>query len=707
VSRTILVADDEVHVVDILALTLRKAGYEVLCAADGAEALELCRRHRPALAVVDWGMPAVDGLELCRRIQADPALESMHRIMLTSRGFRMDPEKQESAGVAMVLSKPFSPKTVVARIAELLDDADSSPGGIVDTLRWEGPATLLGCLKDVQKTLGEVLAPLAMNSQTFDAAGDPIDPMCLRNRFCRMTCDLPTPCSQAVSELAALTLRHQAPQSHQLDPGCMLLGVPVSNGRHLAGAVVTSCPTPAMANPQRLERLAHEAGIGPDEARALARTACRHEPWECDDLLFILGRLVADQWQVQESQVKLTALGGNLASTYEELSLVYRISGAMNVTHRPDEFLQLVCGELREVMGLAAIAGIAYPRGEQTEDQVVTDGEIDLSVPQLRMLGAWLCSEHIHADNPTAVLSDFDPPDELGLGGDVHNLIATTLTAGSERMGLLIGLNKQVGELRTVDMKLIHSVGSQTAVFLANRALYTDLQQLLMGILYSLTTAIDAKDAYTRGHSERVAQISRIIARQCGLSEAENQRAYLSGLLHDIGKIGVPESILAKPGKLTDEEYTKIKEHPHTGAAILEDIRQLEDVVVAMLTHHERIDGRGYPSGLAGDEIPIIGRIVGLADCFDAMTSSRTYRAALSLDQARDEIRKGAGSQFDPYLVNIFLAMDLEKLLEWLYDPAAVAVRQQLPPETLLRPQTRLSGPSPVGQPLAGAPTPR
>jgi HD-GYP domain-containing protein (c-di-GMP phosphodiesterase class II) len=138
--------------------------------------------------------------------------------------------------------------------------------------------------------------------------------------------------------------------------------------------------------------------------------------------------------------------------------------------------------------------------------------------------------------------------------------------------------------------------------------------------------------------------------------------------LHDVGKIGVPESVLQKTGRLTPEEFEQIKKHPEIGARILRDVPQLEDILPGVLHHHERYDGRGYPAGLAGENIPLMGRIICLADCFDAMTSSRTYRKALPLEVALTEIRRCAGTQFDPVLSDEFLKIDAEQLRALLRD---------------------------------------
>jgi putative two-component system response regulator len=136
----------------------------------------------------------------------------------------------------------------------------------------------------------------------------------------------------------------------------------------------------------------------------------------------------------------------------------------------------------------------------------------------------------------------------------------------------------------------------------------------------------------------------------------------LAGLLHDIGKIGIDEAVLRKKGKLTEQEYACIRKHPSIGAGILREIKQMHDIVPGVLYHHERIDGKGYPGGFVGDQIPLIGKIVGLADGFDAMTSKRTYRNARSVEQALEEIKKGLGTQFDERVAGVFLNSDVYRL---------------------------------------------
>jgi HD-GYP domain-containing protein (c-di-GMP phosphodiesterase class II) len=183
-------------------------------------------------------------------------------------------------------------------------------------------------------------------------------------------------------------------------------------------------------------------------------------------------------------------------------------------------------------------------------------------------------------------------------------------------------------------------------------------QGLLLGTVAALVSAIDAKDTYTRGHSERVAWLSRALAEQIGLDADTLEEVHICGLVHDIGKIGIPEAVLRKPSKLTDEEFDIIKTHPAIGEKILKDVPQLRVALPGVRSHHERWDGNGYPDGTKEEETPLFGRILGVADAFDAMCSSRAYRQALDRNKVLGEITECAGKQFDPELAKSFSDID-------------------------------------------------
>ena len=173
----------------------------------------------------------------------------------------------------------------------------------------------------------------------------------------------------------------------------------------------------------------------------------------------------------------------------------------------------------------------------------------------------------------------------------------------------------------------------------------------------ALAHTIDAKDEYTKGHSIRVAKYSRMIANRMGLPEERCESIYYMGLLHDLGKIGVPNEIINKPGRLTDEEYDVIKTHPGMGSGILGEIKTRPDLVIGARWHHERYDGTGYPDHKKGEEIPLEARIIAVADTYDAMTSNRSYRHYLSQDRVREELEKNIGTQFDEKVARSMIEM--------------------------------------------------
>jgi putative two-component system response regulator len=183
------------------------------------------------------------------------------------------------------------------------------------------------------------------------------------------------------------------------------------------------------------------------------------------------------------------------------------------------------------------------------------------------------------------------------------------------------------------------------------------IRSSFLNTITSLAHALEAKDRYTSGHSRRVAQISVAIAREMGLSEAAIEKIRFAGQLHDIGKIGVREAVLNKPGRLTDEEFEHMGYHPEIGGRILAPVIDDAEVLGIVRHHHERYDGSGYPDRLAQEAIPLGARILAVADAFDAMTSERPYRGALGLDFALEEIERCAGSQFDPKVVAAFLSI--------------------------------------------------
>ncbi|HOF18591.1 MAG TPA: HD domain-containing protein [Phycisphaerae bacterium] len=544
----------------------------------------------------------------------------------------------------------------------------------------------LAAMESTFASLRERLGVLGLGLSIWDAEGQEVGGFAPAGEFCRRVCLAGAPCAARGSELARRALERGETVSDRLECGCCAVAVPIYQRRRLLGAAVACFPVVEMLAEGHVERLCDEFGLDRRETAEIARVSCRHSVGELQDFQRILEWGIHAEQTAAVAQSELTTLSTNLSTTYEELNLLYGISGSMKVTGRPEEFLRHICDELLEVMNISCAAALVYPHPPAVEEELlVVAGPGDLNAQQIRLLAGAYVAPKLARSGRGIVENHFRADPASGLGRAVADFVAAPLIAERHPIGMLIGINKQSMALLpgqtgfdSVDLKLIGSIANQTAVFLANHRLYADLQDLLMGVLYALTSSIDAKDPYTCGHSQRVAMISRRLAQSCGLPAARVETIYLAGLLHDIGKIGVPEAILRKPGRLSDEEYEQIKLHPMRGAKILEGIRQLEAVIPGVLMHHERLDGRGYPQGLLAEQVPLEGRIVCLADCFDAMTSERTYRKALPMETVVEEIRKHAGTQFDANLVEKFLAMDIEGFMEELRQPARTALPTRL-----------------------------
>jgi HD-GYP domain-containing protein (c-di-GMP phosphodiesterase class II) len=403
------------------------------------------------------------------------------------------------------------------------------------------------------------------------------------------------------------------------------------------------------------------------------------------EMLELLAEKLHDHSKAEE---QMDMVSSELAQTYEELVLLHRLSTNMKVTEADSNFLQMACDCLTDIVFVEGIAILLEKTIDDEQQWVIAAGSglIDMDDQMAAILHGRL-TEEINGGKEALLDSEIDSAFKYDWPSRIKNIIAVPFFGkdnsdshcagrtrnGNSITGLMVAINR-IGkqDFDSTDVKLFNSVAGGCAVFIENGRLFKDLKELFIGSLKALTSSIDAKDKYTHGHSERVAFISRWIAERLSdkepLEQEQIHKIYLAGLLHDIGKIGVEEALLRKNGKLTEEEFDRVKKHPSIGAGILREIKPMRDIVSGVLCHHERVDGRGYPNGLQGEQIPLTGKIVGLADCFDAMTSKRTYRDAMTVEQALAEIEKGLGTQFDEKLGRIFLDSDVYRLWNIIRD---------------------------------------
>jgi putative nucleotidyltransferase with HDIG domain len=243
------------------------------------------------------------------------------------------------------------------------------------------------------------------------------------------------------------------------------------------------------------------------------------------------------------------------------------------------------------------------------------------------------------------------------LRGSMASLVCALLRSPRRQLGVLHLDRGPLEEPFTEDdLFFADAVAARASIGIESALVIEEQRSQFLQTLNTLARAVEARDQYTGSHTLRVSEYALQLARQMGLPMEERERIRVGTPLHDIGKIGIPDSILRKPGQLTPEEFEEMKSHPAKGVAILETFPSLRSILPIVRSHHERWDGRGYPDGHAGERIPLIARIVSVADTFDALTSDRCYRAGMPAEVAFEEIRKSAGTQFDPACAAAFLA---------------------------------------------------
>lgn len=242
------------------------------------------------------------------------------------------------------------------------------------------------------------------------------------------------------------------------------------------------------------------------------------------------------------------------------------------------------------------------------------------------------------------------------IGFKTRNILCVPVRVKDRILGVLEAINKKGGEdFNEEDLSLFVSLANQVAIALDNARLYQELEEMFFQTTASLAEVIEKRDPYTGGHTQRVTRYSLAAAKYLSLEPEELRRLRIASVLHDIGKIGIDDQILRKPTQLNPREVDLIRRHPEMGAEIIGHIKQLKEIIPGVQYHHEHMNGKGYPEGLMGEGIPMIARIVAVADTYDAITTDRPYRKAQSKETAISELKKGSGTQFDQKVVEAFL----------------------------------------------------
>lgn len=371
----------------------------------------------------------------------------------------------------------------------------------------------------------------------------------------------------------------------------------------------------------------------------------------------------AENWRLTQEN---NALADEVLRSYEQINLIFDISAQIAILNDADEVRRMVLKKLRHMFNADTVL---YVSGDESMfKQVDGTGTVVKWKARPGQTGQASPTEDIHRAGVDVPPEYAEARQRLRVAPRVFVFSAETTGAraghGTSMWGPLheddqgcsvVGVIRRGKAFESGDMLLLDSTLTFSSHILSNLRLVEQIKRTNFETVRALINAIDQKDNYTYGHSERVGFLAKAVGRHMGLSPRQLQELEWAGMLHDIGKIGIPERVLNKPGRLTPDEFAIIKEHPSRSHEVLKPIATLEPILAGVLHHHENPDGTGYPAGLKGDAIPLSARIIHVVDVFDALTSTRSYRGAYDVDRALEILRNDAGSKLDSRIVEEFL----------------------------------------------------
>ena len=437
----------------------------------------------------------------------------------------------------------------------------------------------------------------------------------------------PAGCLEGITELAVQIVRENAFRFVS-SPGSFFAGVPLMHGSDVAGSLI------ACSNGNG------QAEIG------------KQQVFKLEKLLVSVSSMMEEKWAAQRETEQMSQ---ELAQLVEHIYLYSRIAPQIKTLSFSGGMLKELIGELLSTMRMEFVFSLFPGRPE-----------LDFMVGSRKMEGLPRFIQKLFAcippDSPSLaenyfVLNDSrSVPAFAALHPDPFRFLAVRIQDKGKYYGWLGMASFNMREtFRRSELRLLISISEQVAGVITNSELYGELERFVINVVESLVAAIEAKDIYTRGHSERVNRYCLMIADEMGMEAPERSVLHWAAILHDVGKIGIPESILNKPGRLDDEEFLIIKSHPEKGFNILKPLAPLAKSLEGILHHHERFGGGGYPRGLKGEDIPFHARIIAVADTFDAVNSDRAYRSAKHPREALRIVEESAGTQLDPDIVRVFM----------------------------------------------------
>jgi HD-GYP domain-containing protein (c-di-GMP phosphodiesterase class II) len=448
----------------------------------------------------------------------------------------------------------------------------------------------------------------------------------------------------------------------------LLLGVPLPiSTTGVSLVAVALFVTEAIDSSSQIVAAANQLGVDAEQAFRWSRTRTVWPPQAIQEVSAGIVEKCALQQTNTQLKRQLADISSHLLMTFEEITLLHRLTEHLSIAKSVTDLCGLSVTWLAEVIPAKSVAIWLDSMGGLHDEHslehlnagpmLISQGDCPLQQSDfsrfMERLGPRVASEPLVLNRGATSSPTWYYP-------DVREIISVPIREGNRMFGWLLALNHTGAgditnsevEFGTVEACLMASVATILGIHCGNIALYHEQSEFFGSVVRALTSAIDAKDRYTCGHSDRVARLSVCLARALGCDKDDLNTIYLSGLLHDIGKIGIDDNVLRKPGPLTPEELEHIKTHPELGCRILDGVKQLDKVLPVVLHHHEAWNGGGYPAGLKGEETPFLARIVAVADSIDAMSSDRPYRKGMNDEKLDSILRDGAGKQWDAKVID-------------------------------------------------------
>ncbi|MCM1213601.1 MAG: response regulator [Lachnospiraceae bacterium] len=649
-SARILAVDDNPMNLDLFRRIMKGTEIRIDTACNGAEALELLEKNFYHMVFMDHMMPVMDGMEALKKIREKGLCRNTSVIALTANAVAGEKQGYLDAGFDGYLAKPIVSKQLKDMVRSRL------PGELLAGQRLEGVQNDMPAGGTEERWAERVCRPVGKEERSTGQPADPgllprLDGLLDTSLGMEYCCDS----EEFYQEMLVSYMENQKYEAIGEAYGkddwenYRILVHALKSTSLSIGAVSLSEQAKALEMAAKEGNIAHIRDCHGEMMAAYRELL--------DKLDAVIRKPVENRQSQLPAENRPPEAGGQMAagsmqsaaqqSHEEERSLPHILivdDSAMNL-----QIAEKMLGGGFQVSSVDSGEKALEFLKSQIPDLIL----LDVHMPEM---DGFAVMERIREDDacravPVIFLTaDDDRDTEIrGFQAGALDFITKPFVAD-----IMIQRVSRILQLDRLQKHLQQEVEKQTHVAEERRK---KVERLSLQVMKTLAATIDAKDNYTNGHSARVAEYSREIARRSGRSEQEQEDIYYAGLLHDIGKIGIPEEIINKTSRLTDEEYEVIKSHPVIGGNILKNISELADISIGAKWHHERYDGRGYPDRLRGEDIPEVARIIGVADAYDAMTSKRSYRDVMPQEAVRAEIEKGRGSQFDPYYADIMLAM--------------------------------------------------